>query len=45
LIDALETLSVEDYLEIDQYGAAAKMLSGLVEYILSQIARENGYLA
>ena len=44
LIDALETLSVEDYLEIDQYGAAAKMLSGLVEYILSQIARENGYL-
>jgi hypothetical protein len=43
LVEALESLSAEDYLEIDQYGAAAKVLSGLVEYTLARIARESGY--
>jgi hypothetical protein len=41
---ALSELSENDYLEIDQYGAAAKVLSGLVEYSLSKIARESGYI-
>ena len=40
---ALAELSNEDYLEIDQYGAAAKVLSGLVEYSLSKIVSERGY--
>jgi hypothetical protein len=40
---ALVELSANDYLEIDQFGAAAKILSGLVEYSLSRIARESGY--
>lgn len=43
LVEALKTLSPDDYLEIDQYGAAAKVLSGLVEYTLSKIARDSGY--
>ena len=33
---ALAELSDDDYLEIDQYGASAKVLSGLVEYSLVQ---------
>ena len=45
--EALETalmlLTEHDYLEIDQYGAAAKVLSGLVEYSLSRHATERGY--
>lgn len=40
---ALEELSENDYLEIDQYGASAKVLSGLVEYSLAKFARESGY--
>ncbi len=44
LEEAVETLSQDDYLEIDQYGAAAKVLSGLVEYTLSRIAVESGYI-
>jgi len=40
---ALQELSEDDYLEIDQYGAAAKVLSGLVEYSFARIARESGY--
>ena len=40
---ALMELSEDDYLEIDQYGAAAKVLGGLVEYSLSRIAKESGY--
>lgn len=40
---ALVELSPNDYLEIDQYGAAAKVLSGLVEHSLSKILREGGY--
>lgn len=43
LIEALEILTVNDYLEIDQYGAAPKVLSGLVEYSLSRIAVASGY--
>ncbi len=43
LEEALVELSNEDYLEIDQYGAAAKVLSALVEYSLSRIVSERGY--
>lgn len=43
LISALEELSVEDYLEIDQFGASAKILSGLVEYALAEIASKSGF--
>lgn len=40
---ALVELSEHDYLEIDQYGASAKVLSGLVEYSLVQVLKEAGY--
>lgn len=40
---ALAALSSDDYLEIDQYGAAAKVLSGLVEYSLANKGWEAGY--
>jgi len=40
---ALDNLSIDDFLEIDQYGAAAKVLSGLGEYSLSKIVSEKGY--
>jgi hypothetical protein len=43
LVKALNELSEDDYLEIDQYGAAAKVLSGLVEYSFAQIAKQSGY--
>ena len=40
---ALKILTIDDYLEIDRYGSAAKVLSGLVEYSLSRTAVESGY--
>lgn len=40
---ALEELSVGDFLEIDQYGASAKILSGLVEYSLVEVLKADGY--
>lgn len=40
---ALTVLSADDYLEIDQYGASAKVLSGLVEYSLVRVLKEAGY--
>ena len=40
---ALDRLTVDDYLEIDQYGAAAKILSALVEHNLAELAKEKGY--
>lgn len=40
---ALKILSINDFLEIDQYGASAKILSGLVEHNLSEIAKNEGY--
>lgn len=43
LAEALEQLTEGDYLEIDQYGAAAKVLSGLVEYSFAYIAKQGGY--
>jgi len=43
LVEALQELSEDDYLEIDQYGAAAKVLSGLAEYSFARIAREGGH--
>ena len=43
LENALLNLSDKDYLEIDQYGAAAKVLSGLVEYSLARIISDQGY--
>ncbi|MFV2045107.1 MAG: hypothetical protein ACC700_17970, partial [Anaerolineales bacterium] len=43
LTAALNNLTDEDYLELDQYGAAAKVLSGLVEYSLARLAVKSGY--
>lgn len=40
---SLAGLSEHDYLEVDQYGASAKVLSGLVEYSLVQVLKEAGY--
>lgn len=40
---ALTELQTHDYLEIDQYGASAKVLSGLAEYSLAEIAKQQGY--
>ncbi len=40
---ALAGLSPSDFLEVDQYGASAKVLSGLVEYSLVQVLKEAGY--
>lgn len=40
---ALNNLTDQDYLEIDRYGIAAKLLSGLAEYYLARIARAQGY--
>lgn len=42
LATALEELEQGDLLEVDQYGAAAKVLSSLVEYSLGQKARASG---
>lgn len=39
----LNDLSENDLLEIDQYGAAAKVLSSLSEYYLAQHGKERGY--
>src|SRR5712671_6207861 len=36
---ALTVLSQDDFLEVDQYGASAKVLSGLVEYALVQVLK------
>lgn len=44
LVMALDQLSDNDYLEIDQYGASAKVLSGLVEYTLARKVSEQGYI-
>lgn len=40
---ALGQLSEHDYLEIDQYGAGAKILSSLVECSLSTFVKKAGY--
>lgn len=40
---ALTVLSQDDFLEVDQYGASAKVLSGLVEYSLVQVLKTDGY--
>ncbi len=40
---ALEQLSEKDFLEIDQYGAAAKALSGLTEYYLVKHLRSRDF--
>jgi hypothetical protein len=40
---ALNELQTHDFLEIDQYGAAAKVLSALAEYSLVDIATSQGY--
>ena len=39
----LEELEETDLLEIDQYGASAKVLSGLAEYQLVEMAQNAGY--
>lgn len=41
---ALASLTQQDFWEVDQYGASAKVLSGLVEYSLVQILNEAGYV-
>ncbi len=43
LEEALKILSINDFLEIGQYGAAAKVLSGLAEYFLAKNAKTAGY--
>jgi len=43
LIASLDLLSEDDLLEIDQYGAAAKVLSGLAEHLLSISLNAKGY--
>lgn len=43
LESAVNNLSIDDFLEIDQYGASAKILSALVEHNLSEIAKAAGY--
>ncbi len=43
LESALARLSEEDFWEVDQYGASAKVLSGLVEYSFVRILKEAGY--
>lgn len=43
LTTALQELDAGDVLEVDQYGAAAKVLSSLVEYSLAQKARAAGF--
>jgi hypothetical protein len=43
LLRALEVLSDNDLLEIDRYGAAAKVLSGLAEYFLVETVTKSGY--
>lgn len=40
---ALEELTDQDFLEIDQYGSAAKILSGLAEFYLAEQAKQEGY--
>lgn len=40
---ALASLSENDFLEVDQYGASAKVLSGLVEYSLVRVLKKGGY--
>ena len=40
---ALAELSSVDFWELDQYGASAKVLSGLVEYSLVQVLKEDGF--
>lgn len=40
---AIRDLSGKDYLEIDQYGVAAKALSGLTEYYLVEQLRARGF--
>jgi len=43
LAAALAQLSTNDFLEIDQYGVAAKALSGLTEYYLVRDLQARGY--
>lgn len=43
LKEALAQLSQKDFLEIDQYGAAAKTLSGLTEYHLVDYLHSRGF--
>jgi len=40
---SLAVLSQNDFLEVDQYGASAKVLRGLVEYSLVQVLKAAGY--
>ena len=43
LEQALENLTTDDLWEVDQYGAAAKVLSALSEFYLVKHARDRGY--
>ncbi|MXX88678.1 MAG: hypothetical protein F4213_16905 [Boseongicola sp. SB0677_bin_26] len=43
LAQSLVELQETDFIEIDQYGAAAKVLSGLAEYHLVEMAESAGY--
>lgn len=43
LVTALDQMDGKEFLEIDQFGAAAKVLSGLAEFELVRQAEEQGY--
>ena len=43
LLKAIEGLTADDLWEVDQYGAAAKVLSALSEYYLVRYALSKGY--
>lgn len=43
LKEALDQLTENDFLEIDQYGVAAKALSGLTEFYLVEHLKERGF--
>lgn len=43
LEEALKLLDERCFLEVDQYGAAAKVLSALSEYFLAESAKASGY--
>ena len=44
LQSALDLLSPEDILEVDQYGAAANVLSALTESMLATVLKSRGYV-
>lgn len=44
LEEAVTLLTEDDYLEVDQFGASAKVLSSLVEYAFAAEAKKEGFI-